>query len=227
MLAENARRRREVPAERYAPWNRAELFMRHGRRRAAARLLDDAGAFPTSDSACLEIGFGDGGWIPDLLAWGVPVRRVHGLELDPSRAAGVRRRIPGLHVGVGDAGSLPYGDDVFDLVIASTVFSSILDDGLRGRAAAEVGRVLRPGGAFLHYDFAVGHPRNPHVRGVGRRELCRLFPGWPGTIRRVTLAPPICRRVASWSWWLAELLETLPFLRTHLVAVLRPPRATR
>lgn len=231
ILAENARRRREVPAERYAPWSRAELFMRHGRRRAAAELLAEAGGFPghpaNGDARCLEIGFGDGGWISDLIAWGVPARRIHGVELDPCRAHRVHRRIPGLRLAVGDAGSLPYGGGAFDLVIASTVFSSILDDDLRRRAAAEIGRVLRPGGVFLFYDFAVDNPKNPNVRGVGVRRLRALFPGFDVAFRRVTLAPPISRRVVGWSWWLAELLEAVPFLRTHLVAVLRPPVSTR
>ena len=54
-----------------------------------------------------------------------------------------------------------------------------------------------------------------------KKELLGLFPELTGTVRRVTLAAPLVRLVAPRSWWLAELLESMPFLRTHLVAVLR------
>jgi hypothetical protein len=33
--------------------------------------------------------------------------------------------------------------------------------------------------------------------------------------RRVTLAPPIARRLAKWSWLACELLHVIPWLRTH------------
>jgi hypothetical protein len=86
--------------------------------------------------------------------------------------------------------------------------------------AADITRVLAPGGALLWYDFAVNNPRNPNVRRVGRKELQGLFPELRGSIRSVTLAPPLVRLVAPKSWLLATALEAFPFLRTHLLAVL-------
>ena len=56
---------------------------------------------------------------------------------------------------------------------------------------------------------------------MSRKELQGLFPELSGIVRRVTLAAPLVRLVAPRSWWLAELLEAVPWLRTHLVAVLK------
>ena len=221
LLAEYERRRRELPSDRYAPWNPAEQFMCHGRSRLATKLLHEAGVFPDAASQCLEIGFGGGGWLPDLLAWGASEGNLHGVEIDPTRLEATSRRLPKARLIQADAADLPYASKKFQLVIASTVLSSILDDQVRRRVAREVQRVLRPGGAFLWYDFAVDNPRNRNVRGVPKKELLGLFPELTGTVRRVTLAAPLVRLVAPRSWWLAELLESMPFLRTHLVAVLR------
>ncbi|MDA8020279.1 MAG: class I SAM-dependent methyltransferase [Thermoanaerobaculia bacterium] len=220
LLAENARRRRELPQDLYAPWAPAEQFMRHGRQRLAARLLQRAGVFPDATYRCLEIGFGGGGWLPELLAWGASERNLHGVEIDASRLETTRQRLPAAHLLAADAADLPYSAEHFELVIASTVFTSILDDAVRRRVASEIERVLRPGGALLWYDFAVDNPRNPNVRGVSRRELLALFPKLRGTVSKVTLAAPLCRLVSPRSWWLAELLEALPPLRTHLLGVL-------
>jgi hypothetical protein len=105
-------------------------------------------------------------------------------------------------------------------VIASTTFSSILDPGVRRLVAGEAARVLAPGGAVLWYDLRVNNPSNPNVRRVERHELAGLFPGLTGPIRTATLAPPLARRLLPGAEILARVLEAVPFLRTHLIAVL-------
>jgi hypothetical protein len=105
-------------------------------------------------------------------------------------------------------------------VVVSTVFTSLLDSKVRRLMADEITRVLAPGGAMLWYDFAVNNPRNPNVRKVERAELQQLFPRCTGKIKRITLAPPLARRIAPRSWALANVLETIPLLCSHLLAVL-------
>lgn len=222
MLAEHRRRARELPAERYAAWQPAERFMREGRRLAAALMLRRAQAFPAPDTPCLEVGCGEGGWLSQLAAWGVREPCLHGIDLEPGRIGLARQAFPSADLREGGASELPWEDRSFGLIVTSTLFSSILDARVRQRAAAEIGRCLAPGGALLWYDFAVDNPRNPHVRGVDRRELRELFP-FPGQVRRVTLAPPLARALAPRSWALATLLEAIPWLRTHLLAVLIKP----
>jgi hypothetical protein len=53
-----------------------------------------------------------------------------------------------------------------DLVLQSTVFSSLLDDAFQQRLADAMWRWLKPGGAVVWYDFTVDNPRNRDVRGV-------------------------------------------------------------
>ena len=219
ILSEFRRRDRDL-AERYDLFQASEMFIRESRARHAARMLNDAGIFPDPGTPCLEIGYGTIGWLAQLLSWGVRVEDLHGIELDANRAVQAQRRFPGADLRIGDATRLPWPERSFQLVVVSTVFTSILDSRVRSLLAAEIVRVLDPGGALLWYDFRVNNPKNPNVRRVGRAELRSLFPTLTGRIRTATLLPPLGRLVAPASWLLAELLEGLPFLRSHLLAVL-------
>lgn len=223
ILKEYRRRESELTPERYAPWDPFEQHLVHGRKRLAARLLRQAGKFPDEHSRCLEIGHGRCGWLADLIGWGASETHLHGVEIDLGRAARARRRLPAARLVIADGARLPWPDRSFHLAVLSTVLSSILDPDVRRRIAAETERVLLPGGVLVWYDFAFDNPHNPAVSGIGRGQVRELFCGLRGEIRRVTLAPPIARRVAPRSWWLAELLESLPFLRAHLLGVLVKP----
>jgi ubiquinone/menaquinone biosynthesis C-methylase UbiE len=223
LLAEYRRREREIDADRYAPWQPSQLFLRAGRERAAAALLRRTAAFPAAGSPCLEIGYGTGGWLPDLLCWGLAEGDLHGVEIDARRAAAARQRFPSADLRVGDATELPWPSGEFRLVVASTVFTSILDADVRRLVAEESWRVLAPGGALLWYDFRISNPANPNVRGVRRREIRELYPSAEGLFRSVSLAPPLLRLVAPVSTLLSAALEALPLLRTHWIAVLKKP----
>jgi SAM-dependent methyltransferase len=214
-------RRRAALSDRYAPWRTEEIFGRTQARRVAARLLVRAGAFPEPGQPCLEVGYGTLGWLAELLTWGLYETDLHGIELDAERARVAQRKLPAADLRVGDATGLPWADASFRLVVVSTVFSSVLDPAVRDLLAREIERVLEPGGALLFYDLAVNNPVNDQVRGVRRREIRELFPTLRGETRAVTLAPPLARRIAPWSWTLATWLEALPLLRTHLLAVLK------
>ena len=218
--AEYQRREQKVSPDLYAPWQPAELLMRSERKRIAALMLYRAGVFPKAGDQCLEIGYGALGWLGDLITWGVRETNLHGIELDAARAKRAQDILPLADLRVGDATELPWERNTFRLVVASTVFTSILDAGVRRLIAEEITRVLATGGALLWYDFAVNNPKNHSVRRVGRRELKQLFPQLNGKIRSVTLAPPLARFVAKKSWTVATILGAMPPLRTHLLAVL-------
>jgi SAM-dependent methyltransferase len=219
ILAEYRRREREVGDERYAPWNPAAIFLREGRTRAAALALTRAGRFPRAGDPCLEVGHGSLGWLAELLAWGLREEDLHGLELDPERASRARAAFPAADLRVGDAAAMPWPDARFALVIASTVFSSILDASVRTLVAREIERVLRPGGALLWYDLRMDNPKNENVRGLGSAAIRSLFPGLAGRSRTVTLAPPLARALAPRARLAASALEAIPMLRTHRLGV--------
>ncbi len=198
------------------------LFTVQTRERTALRLLRQAGFEPLDRFDILEAGCGEGSVLLDLLRWGANPARLHGCDLLPDRVAQARRRLSAaVTLAVADAGALPYPSAHFDLVLQFTVLTSVLDEGLRRRIAQEMWRVLRPGGAVLSYDFRFQGFGNPAVRAIHPRELRQLFPHGEFTARRVTLAPPLARRLAWWSWSGCELLAHLPWLRTHDLILIR------
>jgi ubiquinone/menaquinone biosynthesis C-methylase UbiE len=217
---EYQRREREVNSDLYAAWQPSSQFMIERRNRAAARMLREAQSFPDESSSCLEVGYGSHGWLSELRSWGVLESQLHGIELNAKRAAKAQEEFPQGDLRVGDAVALPWPDNKFKLVITSTLFTSILDKDVRRLIANEIQRVMAPRGALLWYDFAFDNPRNPNVRGIKRTELRNLFSQLNGKIESVTLAPPLTRLVVPRSRPIAALLERIPLLRTHLLAVL-------
>jgi SAM-dependent methyltransferase len=210
--------RRSV-GDRYNPL-RPEIWQaRHDRERALVSLLRRHVRGPLAGLDVLEVGSGHGDNLLEMLRLGFDPARLVGNELLPERVAASRRRLPAAtRVLEGDATQLALPDGSFDIVVVSTVFSSILDDAFQQRLATAMWRWVRPGGAVLWYDFTLDNPRNTDVRAVPLRRLRALFPASRIDARRVTLAPPIGRQVvrlhpAAW-----RLFNALPLLRTHVLA---------
>lgn len=211
----------EIPWDRYSVVNPGELFMQQQRVREVVRLLARGGHFPLGDVRILDVGCGHGGWLVDFDSWGATQQLLAGIDLDQSRLDHARGRLPRADLRQGQGGVLPWSDGSFDLVLQSTVFTSILDGDLRATLAAEMARVLAPDGAILWYDFFRDNPRNADVRGVKADAIQALFPGFTVALHRITLAPPISRRLAPVTWIGAMMLERIRLLNTHYIGLLR------
>ena len=231
-IEDEAARIRQVYAERdrrgadtrYGLDDRANLFLFQHRERALLDLLRREGLMPLAGKRVLDVGCGTGDVLRDFVRYGAEPSMLHGVDLLPERIEAARERSPlAVTFSLGDAEDLPYPAGHFDIALTLTVLSSILDDTMRRNVAAEAMRVLRPGGVLVVYDFT-WNPMNRDVRGIGRAELRALFPGCRIDARRVTLAPPISRRLARISWPLASALEALPFLRSHLLSAVSTAR---
>ncbi len=216
-------------AERYA--RRAGLADRYGalqpdvwqrvqeRQRALLRRLAAEGCSDLAALRLVEVGCGSGSNLLELLQWGFLPEHLSGLELLPERHAEARRRLPpATALWLGDASVAPIEPASQDLVLQSTVFSSLLDDAFQQRLADAMWSWLKPGGAVVWYDFVVDNPRNPDVRGVPMARVRQLFPQARIADERVTLAPPIARRVCAWHPRLYGVFNALPWLRTHRLA---------
>jgi ubiquinone/menaquinone biosynthesis C-methylase UbiE len=140
----------------------------------------------------------------------------------PERIAEVRQRCPDLHFQCANAEQLEFPEASFDLVLLFTVFSSILDGQMARNVACEVTRVLKPGGAVLWYDFRYDNPRNPNVRGMTRRHIGTLFPGFQMHLHTITLFPALARRLGHLTSLLYPVLAAMPPLRTHYLGLLLP-----
>ena len=167
----------------------------------------------------LEVGCGEGGNLLELIRMGFSPERLTGIELLTERYDVARARLPqALQLHPGDALQAELPSSSQDIVFVSTVFSSILEAATQHDLAAAMWRWLRPGGAVLWYDFAVDNPRNPDVRGVSRTLLRALFPQGRLQVQRITLAPPLARRVCRLHPSLYTAFNAIPLLRTHLLA---------
>lgn len=193
------------------------------KQRALIELLAKHG-HPLSSLDVLEIGCGAGANLLELLRLGFDASRLVGNELLPDRAAEARHRLPAdVRLVEGDATALPFAPASFDIVYQSTVFTSLLDEEFRARLAARMWEWVRPGGAVLWYDFTFDNPSNPDVRGVPLSRIRELFPAGRITARRVTLAPPISRRVCRIHPAAYTLFNAVPWLRTHVLAWIAKP----
>lgn len=174
----------------------------------------------------LEVGCGDGSEIERLIGIGLHPANCAGVELLEDRYRNAVDRLPdSCELRLGDACCTDFDDSSFDVVFASTVFTSILDDAVQEALANEMWRVLKPGGNVLWYDFVYDNPRNPDVRGVRRSRILELFPEADAVFHRVTLAPPIGRRIAFLGATGYRIFNSIPLLRTHLVGWLQKSRA--
>jgi len=225
--ARYARRDNSADAQRYSLYaNTAALQAQQERLRAMARLWRAHGWADLSGRTLLEVGCGSGGNLLDLLRLGATPKQLTGIELLPERAAAARAVLPGgVTVLEGDACAAPIADASQQAVLAFTVFSSLLDPAYRQQFARTLWRWVAPGGGVLVYDFVVNNPHNPDVRKLPLSELRALFPGARLQSRRLTLAPPVARRLPAGLIAPASLL--LHPLRTHrltwAVKPLTPP----
>jgi SAM-dependent methyltransferase len=208
--------------KRESHFDRACLFMMQEQEREILALLGRHGREDLANQKILEVGCGVGGNLRRLIKWGARPENVAGLDLLPENIDQARRLSPnGVSLHIGNAANIPFLDGSFDLVVQVTVFSSILDPRMKQRIAQEMLRVLRAGGAILWLDFFFNNPRNPDVRGVGRKEIRSLFPDCIVEVTRVNLAPPLVRLLAPRSWLLCDFLSGLALLDTHYLGLFR------
>ena len=120
---------------------------------------------------------------------------VTGLDLDPAMIERARRNVDRPKDGdgrrpsflVGDVASLAFPDGSFDLVV-STLSMHHWADPTAG--LAEIGRVLRPGGRALVWDFQAGPvPLHGHLPDPGR--TCSRLPVSRGRRNAMAVALPV------------------------------------
>ncbi|MCH8332159.1 MAG: class I SAM-dependent methyltransferase [Bacteroidetes bacterium] len=172
----------------------------------------------TATLKLLEIGAGTGTNIKFLKTLGFKDENIWANELMPVRVEQLRAALPDIHVLEGDA--LDINTELeFDVILQSTVFTSILDTAFKQGLASKMLGLLKPGGMILWYDFRFNNPSNKNVKGIDKREIRQLFgDGLKYEFYNITLAPPVGRRVGSMYGFINMFF---PFLRSHLVAVIR------
>jgi ubiquinone/menaquinone biosynthesis C-methylase UbiE len=110
----------------------------------------------------MDLGCGTGNLISMLLER-YPDVTVTGI--DPSKemreiCSGRFNGLPQVSISEGDALNIPFPEDSFDVITSSLALHHIPLD-LKGACAAELARVLAPGGSFVHADTFCAIPGSP------------------------------------------------------------------
>lgn len=221
-----ARRRENVPLNYYSFFQPGNLFLYHSLERDLLKLFRRAGFRSLRDLRILDVGCGEGNRLRDFIRYGAQPENLYGVDLLEDRIRRAKALTPNINLICSNAEKLEFSDNFFDLVCQFTMFTSILNRNVRQRIASEMVRVVKPEGAIVSYDFRIANPNNRDVVAIGKKEICELFVGCSIKFKRVTLAPPILRRLAPMSWFLCNLLEKVPFLRTHYLVLIKKEGAT-
>jgi SAM-dependent methyltransferase len=187
------------------------------------RIAADVAAAAPAGARVLEVGCGPG-HLSIRLARQQGLE-VTGLDLDPAmiqRARANLDRLDRLGHGdgrrpsflVGDVASLAFPDGSFDLVVSTLSMHHWADP---AAGLAEVGRVLRPGGRALVWDFRPGV--RPHPFGPRHAHVPDPVDHTPGSSLRVVRATP-------WRWpWRFRLTQRIELVRADEPPGRRPGQA--
>ena len=173
--------------------------------RFVGRIATDVAATPDG-ARVLEVGCGPG-------HLSIQLARRHGLEvtgldLDPAMITRARANADRPGDGcrpsfvVGDVASLAFADGSFDVVVSTLSMHHWADP---GTGLAEIGRVLRPGGRALVWDFRPGV--RPHPFGPRHAHLPDPVQPTHGTPLRVVSVTP-------WRWpWRFTFTQRIELMR--------------
>ncbi|HXI72597.1 MAG TPA: class I SAM-dependent methyltransferase [Verrucomicrobiae bacterium] len=208
---------------KWSPANRGNQAVHDECQSKLRALLRQAGFFPLHNRRILDVGCGTGERLAALEGFGARPENLAGVDLIPARIAAARKRHPAIAFELANAEVLPFADGTFDLVTVFTVFTSIRDPRMAANVSREITRVLASGGGVIWYDFRMHSPMNRHVRGISRRQIQQLLPGFTLNLETVTLLPPLARRLGRLTNLLYAPLSSVPFLRSHYLGILTKP----
>jgi radical SAM superfamily enzyme YgiQ (UPF0313 family) len=169
----------------------------------------------------LDVGCGSGEILSYFLRSGALPENLYGIDLLSERIDHAKSLYPGVSFACCNAEKLPYPDEFFDVITQSTMFTSILDSGMKSAVTAEMRRVLKLDGIIIWHDYRFNNPFNPNVRGIGKTEIEQLFPDCQFDFKLINLNPFIARPLSRLSWRLCEVLEKVPILRTHWLVTIK------
>jgi ubiquinone/menaquinone biosynthesis C-methylase UbiE len=196
------------------------VFFIQQRLRILLKGLKNIGINSIGDNRILEIGCGNGGVLLEFQTIGTSQKQLFGIDLLFDRLYEAHNKLHSAGISCANGQYLPFRNKSFDLVIQYTAFSSVLDYKIKEQMAHEMLRVLRPEGAIIWYDFWL-NPTNSQTKGIRPDEIKHLFSNCSFKFNKITLAPPIARRIIPISWALGMFLESIKILNSHYLVMIK------
>lgn len=217
------RKHRFAGSDLYSWFNPANLFSIHQRQRVTLKILKKYGFTDLSKCSLLEMGCGGGGVLTEYVEFGALPEKLFGVDLLFDRLLHAHHILPSSALANADGQFLPFPSRTFDLILQSTAISSILDSDIRRKICDDMLRALKGDGMILWYDFWL-NPINRQTRGIRPAEIRSLFPDCRFEFHKITLAPPLARRLVPVSWGGALFLEALRIFNTHYLVAIFPKK---
>jgi ubiquinone/menaquinone biosynthesis C-methylase UbiE len=218
---ERVYRERQSLMPRYALDNPGNKFNYEHLQSAIARRLTCL--FPALDTIrCLDLGSGILFWPEELIRIGVRRERCLGSDLLLSRLKEGHAAGRNVLATACSAAELPFPDCSMDLITQFTMMTSVTSQSLRKAIAAEMLRVLAPGGYILWYDFRYNNPSNKYTLAIGKSEIKALFDCLHVDFESITLLPPLARKLKGPLSPLLKYLDYFPILRSHYLVMIGP-----
>ena len=190
---------------------------------AIEAFLDTRPGPPLCECRFLDVGCGYGNQLRWFNERGAQPENLFGVDLLPAHIDSARKRYPDFNLSLSNAEHLNFPDDSFDIIVAFTIFSSLIDSRMAENVASEMRRVLKKSGAILWYDMRYPNPRNSSVQAMTRRRINCLFPGMATQLTSISLLPPLADRLGRTAAITYPLVAGIPFLRSHYIGLLTAP----
>ena len=169
----------------------------------------------------LDIGCAGGNLIPLLKRFGIGEENISGIDIREERIKEAKIHFPSSNFKLMDASKMNFEENSFDCVVTFTLFSSVLSKSIRKQISNEILRVLKPKGYVLYYDSRFNNPFNKDVLKMNINDIDYIFPSMEKYIKRITVLPPVVRRLGALSQIIYPALSKIKILNTHYLGLFR------
>ncbi len=215
----NVYKERENINSKYNPVLPENYYLINSREKVFIKSLYKYFGTDFSHLKVLDLGFGSGIDIFTLIKSGFKIENISGVEVIEERFNKMQISIPNLNLKFNSGFNIPFENENFDLIVQSTVFSSILNSDSRKQLSDEMIRVLKPQGKIFFYDLKYNNPWNKNIIKIDKKEIMRLFDK-NFKSHSVTLNPIVVRKIAKYSIILCEILEKCPLFCSHYYTII-------